>query len=184
MSKASFRNLAGSEVYYGQDASQATTDGHVFGNAEYLILNNGTVYANAETNTDFTLDKTGIGLLSGTSPQVALRWLLGKGRRSLLIAVVRKQPLNIAPQKPLAAGFTIRCDWSLRMAVCLCTFLRYLDSKGCKSVEQLQKAAENPENYKTQLGMSLYDCEKNLYKFLGMQGVPVCEHECFKTFRT
>ncbi len=42
------QNLAGSEVYYGQDASQATTDGHVFGNAEYLILNNGTVYANAE----------------------------------------------------------------------------------------------------------------------------------------
>lgn len=182
MSKASFRNLAGSEVYYGQDASQATTDGHVFGNAEYLILNNGTVYANAETNTDFTLDKNGHRITVRNFSTGGVEMVVGKGTQVVVNSGGQEATFEYCSTEAIGEGIyhkmrLVATDGSMPVY-----FSGYLDSKGCKSVEQLQKAAENPENYKTQLGMSLYDYEKNLYKFLGMQGVPVANMNVSKRF--
>src|SRR5699024_10695232 len=57
ISQSSFECYGGNRIQ-AEEGENLVKDGYVFGNAKYLALKNGTVYANASNNKDFNLNTT------------------------------------------------------------------------------------------------------------------------------
>ena len=172
MSRAKFKNLAGEEVHYGQDASNATTDGHVYGNAEYLILRNGTVYANAESDTHFTINTNKKRITVKDTSTGGTETIVGAGTKITMNNGGQNATFEYCSTESIGDATYYKLRLTATDGAVPVYFSGYLNPNSYNSMDDLRDAVKNPGYYRTQLGMTLYEYEKSLYQFFGITELP------------
>lgn len=182
ISRAGFRSLAGKEINWGADPNALTVDGHVYGNAEYIVLNNGTVYQNMETEPRFTVNKNAKRLTIKNYAEGSTELTVAKGTRFVVNSGGVDTTFEYCSTETLGDATYHKLKMITTSDKDLGTFSCYLVTKDGATAEQVKKAAEDPGNYHSQLGQDLFEYEKQLYQLLGMQGIPVSNLDYSKRF--
>lgn len=172
MSKAGFSNYAGNELYYAEKTNSSITDGFVYGNAKYVVLNNGTIYANALADNRFTVDQSGKKISLATSTNGKTQNIVAKGTKVTVSNAGDSVVFEYQATETIADQTYYKLSLVSTDEDTPAFFTGYLKANNCKTVDKLKKAAKDPGNYVSTLDETLYDYEKRLYRYFGLTELP------------
>lgn len=166
IAKAKFRNYTGDQ-FSVTDSGTVVKDGYVFHNADYLVLKNGTVYANAENSSAVKINKSKKTLTVKTSTNTKVvipatnTTKVTKGQRQYVYegtlevgnnTYYKMMPLDSSGAPLMYSGYNT---------------LSTSNQTGLDNT-----AFANPNNYKNDQQQDLLEFEKMLYQDWGKTGIP------------
>lgn len=166
ITKAKFRNYTGNQVT-ATGTDTVVKDGYAFHNADYLVLKNGTVYANAENSDSIALNKSKktLTVKTSTNAKVVIPAVnttkVAKGQRQYLYTGTLEIGSNTYyKMMPIdGAGDAIR-------------YMGY-NTKSIASQSGLDNSEfADPNNYKNDQQQTLLEFENMLYQDWGRTGIP------------
>lgn len=166
IAKAKFRSYSGSQISF-KDSGTVVKDGYAFHNADYLVLKNGTVYANAENSSAIKINKSKktLTVKTSTNTKVVIPAVnttkVTKGQRQYLYTgtleignntYYKMMPLDGTGAPLMYSGYNTQ------------------STSGQTGLDN--SAFADPSNYKNDQQQTLLDFEKMLYQDWGNTGVP------------
>lgn len=184
ISQSSFECYGGNRIQ-AEEGENLVKDGYVFGNAKYLVLKNGTVYANASNNKDFNLNTTNKTLQVATesvgdtiSPFPGVTEVT-VGSENAAVKFKYLTTEKIGNQTYFKMIPTVNFAGNVMQFKCN---VKSPSASNLDELSDFKNEVKKPAYYVNDNGQTLFDYEKALYGLFGLDELPFGDHVYSKRF--